>query len=237
MRIKIGIGGFHVKIRGQRRRQDASSLNTDIAQDDNMHDEPSATNKRKRDRRPLKKKSVLEEYMPPEMQEAFFGNDLAEKSRLMAQNHIPIVPLQLNDQSISTNNNNEYTIKLDHDTVNRFLIKKATKLVLTVKDEQRQSQAQQQQPTPVPPVSTPSNSIQPPTIPAADDETDMRMKDNLVQYRIKLICPFIFLLPEAILDHEEFCTFVEYMMNSSKTTQDPMLPLCKILNYFINLFD
>ena len=32
---------------------------------------------------------------------------------------------------------------------------------------------------------------------------------------------------EAILDNEEFCNFVEYMMNSSKTTQDPMLPLCK----------
>ncbi|CAF4868836.1 unnamed protein product, partial [Rotaria magnacalcarata] len=80
--------------------------------------------------------SVLEEYMPPDMQEAFFGSDLAEKSRLMAQNHIPIVPLQLHDQTIN-NNNNEYTIKLDHDTVNRFLIKKATKLALAVKEEQR----------------------------------------------------------------------------------------------------
>ena len=61
--------------------------------------------------------------MPPEMQEAFFGTDLAEKSRLMAQHRIPAVPLQLNDQAAvnnNNNNNNEYTIKLDHDTVNRF---------------------------------------------------------------------------------------------------------------------
>ncbi|CAF2074249.1 unnamed protein product [Rotaria magnacalcarata] len=190
-----GIGGFHVKIRGQRRRQDASSLNNDPLQDDNLHDESSATNKRKRDRRPLKKKSVLEEYMPPDMQEAFFGSDLAEKSRLMAQNHIPIVPLQLHDQTIN-NNNNEYTIKLDHDTVNRFLIKKATKLALAVKEEQRQQ--------PIVSVPTPSNALPQPVITAADDETDM----------------------QAILDNEEFCNFVEYMMNSSKTTQDPMLPLC-----------
>ncbi|CAF1555369.1 unnamed protein product, partial [Adineta steineri] len=132
-----GIGGFHVKIRGQRRRQDPSSSTTDLPQDDNFHDESSSTNKRKRDRRPLKKKSVLEEHMPPEMQEAFFGSDLAEKSRLMAQHNIPFVPLQLNDQSTtSINNANEYTIKLDHDTVNRFLIKKATKLALAVKEEQ-----------------------------------------------------------------------------------------------------
>jgi hypothetical protein len=157
-----------VKIRGQRRRQDPSSSMTDLPQDDNMHDESSSTNKRKRDRRPLKKKSVLEEHMPPEMQEAFFGTDLAEKSRMMAQHHIPIVPLQLNDQTTITNNNNnnEYTIKLDHDTVNRFLIKKATKLALAVKEEQRQQ--------PIPPVPTPSSTIQPPAITATDDENDMR---------------------------------------------------------------
>ncbi len=125
-------------------------------------------NKRKRDRRPLKKKSVLEEHMPPEMQEAFFGSDLAEKSRLMAQHHIPIVPLQLNDQTTAMNHNNEYTIKLDHDTVNRFLIKKATKLALAVKEEQRQQQQ------PIVPVPTPSSSLQPPTITAPDDENDMR---------------------------------------------------------------
>ncbi|CAF4175320.1 unnamed protein product, partial [Rotaria sordida] len=190
-----GIGGFHVKVRGQRRRQDP----TDLIQDDNIHDETLSTNKRKRDRRPLKKKSVLEEYMPPEMQEAFFGSDLAEKSRLMAQNHIPIIPLQLNEQTtINNNNNNEYTIKLDHDTVNRFLIKKATKLALAVKEEQRQ------QPPPIVPVPTPSSSLQLPTITGTDEENDM----------------------QAILDNEEFCNFVEYMMNSSKTTQDPMLPIC-----------
>ena len=39
---------------------------------------------------------------------------------------------------------------------------------------------------------------------------------------------------EAILDNEEFCNFVEYMMNSSKTTQDPILPLCKLFNYLLN---
>jgi hypothetical protein len=165
----LGIGGFHVKIRGQRRRQDPSSLNSDL-QDDNMHDETSATNKRKRDRRPLKKKSVLEEHMPPEMQEAFFGIDLAEKSRLMAQHHLPIVPLQLNDQTTINNNNNtnEYTIKLDHDTVNRFLIKKATKLALSVKEEQRQQ--------PVASVPTPSSTLPPPTMTTTDDETDMRKR-------------------------------------------------------------
>ena len=177
-----GIGGFHVKIRGQRRRQDQSSLNNDLVQDDNIHDESSSTNKRKRDRRPLKKKSILEEHMPPEMQEAFFGNDLAEKSRLMAQHNIPIVPLQLNDQTPINNNNNEYTIKLDHDTVNRFLIKKATKLALAVKEEQRQQQQQQQQPPPPPQpiasVPTPSNAIQAPTMGTADDENDMRMRQR-----------------------------------------------------------
>ncbi len=165
-----GIGGFHVKVRGQRRRQDPSSLNPDI-QDDNMHDDSSATNKRKRDRRPLKKKSVLEEHMPPEMQEAFFGSDLAEKSRLMAQHHIPIVPLQLNDQTTLNNNNNEYTIKLDHETVNRFLIKKATKLALAVKEEQKQQ--------PIASVPTPSSSLQPPTMNTTDDETDMRKKEKM----------------------------------------------------------
>jgi hypothetical protein len=122
----------------------------------------------------LKKKSILEEHMPPEMQEAFFGSDLAEKSRLMAQHHIPVVPLQLNDQTTATaivsNNNNEYTIKLDHDTVNRFLIKKATKLALAVKEEQRQPVA------PIPP--TPATALQPPTIPATDDENDMRKKQT-----------------------------------------------------------
>ncbi|CAF4445867.1 unnamed protein product, partial [Rotaria magnacalcarata] len=83
-----------------------------------------------------------------------------------------------------------------HDTVNRFLIKKATKLALAVKEEQRQQ--------PIVSVPTPSNALPQPVITAADDETDM----------------------QAILDNEEFCNFVEYMMNSSKTTQDPMLPLC-----------
>jgi len=165
-----GIGGFHVKIRGQRRRQDPSSLNSDLIQDDNIHDESLVTNKRKRDRRPLKKKSVLEEHMPPEMQEAFFGSDLAEKSRLMAQHHLPIVPLQLNDQTTTIiNTNNEYTIKLDHDTVNRFLIKKATKLALAVKEEQRQQ--------PITSVPTPSNALQPPTMTTTtDDENDMRKR-------------------------------------------------------------
>ena len=173
-----GIGGFHVKVRGQRRRQDPSSLNADN-QDDAMHDESSATNKRRRDRRPLKKKSILEEHMPPEMQEAFFGSDLAEKSRLMAQHHIPVVPLQLNDQATMNNNpnNNEYTIKLDHETVNRFLIKKATKLALAVKEEQKQQQHQQQQQPPiVTSVPTPSNALQPPALNAPDDETDMRKR-------------------------------------------------------------
>ncbi|CAF5123892.1 unnamed protein product, partial [Rotaria socialis] len=79
-------------------------------------------------------------------------------SRLMAQNHIPIVPLQLHDQTINNNNNNEYTIKLDHDTVNRFLIKKATKLALAVKEEQRQQ--------PIVPVPTPSNALPQPVITA-----------------------------------------------------------------------
>lgn len=36
---------------------------------------------------------------------------------------------------------------------------------------------------------------------------------------------------EAILDNEEFCNFVEYMMSNSKTTQDPMLPLCKFVHH------
>ena len=155
-----------MKIRGQRRRQDVPT--TDLGQDDNAHDE-SSTIKRKRDRRPLKKKSVLEEHMPPEMQEAFFGCDLAEKSRLMAQHNMPIAPLQLNDQTtaMNTSNNNEYTIKLDHDTINRFVIKRATKLALGAKEEPRQP--------PAAPVSAPPSSIQPPPIPtAADDENDMR---------------------------------------------------------------
>jgi len=43
-----------------------------------------------------------------------------------------------------------------------------------------------------------------------------------------------FFVVEAILDNEEFCNFVEYMMNNSKTTQDPMLPLCILLNYLLN---
>jgi hypothetical protein len=109
--------------------------------------------------------------MPPEMQEAFFGSDLAEKSRLMAQHHIPIVPLQLNDQTTLNNNNNEYTIKLDHETVNRFLIKKATKLALAVKEEQKQQ--------PIASVPTPSSSLQPPTMNTTDDETDMRKKEKM----------------------------------------------------------
>ena len=164
-----GIGGFHVKVRGQRRRQDASTAMTDLGQDDNVHDESTATNsKRKRDRRPLKKKSVLEEHMPPEMQEAFFGSDLAEKSRLMAQHHIPIAPLQLNEQIVLNHTTNDYTIKLDHDTVNRLLIKKATKLALTVKDEQRQV-------PPVTSVPTPSAAPLPaPVINPTDDENEMR---------------------------------------------------------------
>ncbi len=171
-----------MKIRGQRRRQDASSLSADV-QDDNMHDESGTTNKRKRDRRPLKKKSVLEEHMPPEMQEAFFGSDLAEKSRLMAQHHIPVVPLQLNEQTPTANNNNnnnnEYTIKLDHDTVNRFVIKKATKLALAVKEDQRQQ--------PNAPVPTPSSAPQPPAINTADDETDMRKGDSGIEIDLKVL--------------------------------------------------
>ena len=165
--LSSGVGGFHVKVRGQRRRQDAPSATGDLGQEDNMHDEPS-TNKRKRDRRPLKKKSVLEEHMPPEMQEAFFGSDLAEKSRLMALSHHPNAPLQLNDHIVlnTTVNTNDYTIKLDHDTVNRLVIKKATKIALVVKEEQRQTSI-----TPVPP---PSASLPPSAIPAPDDETDIR---------------------------------------------------------------
>ncbi len=37
------------------------------------------------------------------------------------------------------------------------------------------------------------------------------------------------------MDNEEFCNFVEYMMNPSKATQDPMLPLCKLFNKSIPL--
>jgi hypothetical protein len=164
--------------------------------------------------------------MPPEMQEAFFGSDLTEKSRLMAQHHIPIVPLQLNDQTTvnNNNNNNEYTIKLDHETVNRFLIKKATKLALAVKEEQKQQ--------PIASVPTPSNALQPPTMNTTDDETDMRKReDEINDASFNRSCG---LFLEAILDNEEFCNFVEYMMSNSKTTQDPMLPLCKFCNYFIN---
>ena len=177
--LRLGIGGFHVKVRGQRRRQDAPSTTGDLGQEDNMHDEPS-TNKRKRDRRPLKKKSILEEHMPPEMQEAFFGSDLTEKSRLMAQNHLPNAPMQLNDQIVlnTTANTNDYTIKLDHDTVNRFLIKKATKLALVVKEEQRQ--------TPIIPVPPPLAALPPSAISAPDDENDMRKR--LVSIRSTYVC-------------------------------------------------
>ena len=109
--------------------------------------------------------------MPPEMREAFFGSNLAEKSRLMAQNPASIAPLQSSDQitttAINNNTNNEYTIKLDHETVSRFLMKKATKLALGVKDERQQ---------PVVPTPAPSNSVQPPNIPGTDDDNEMRTK-------------------------------------------------------------
>ena len=48
-------------------------MSTDLPQDDHGHDENLLTNKRKRDRRPLKKKSIFEEYMPPEVAEAMKG--------------------------------------------------------------------------------------------------------------------------------------------------------------------
>ena len=159
--VFIGIGGFQVKIRGQRRRQDASSTG-DAGQDDSIHEETTGTNKRKRDRRPAKKKSILEEHMPPEMQEAFFGIDLAEKSRMMAQHHTPMTPLPLNEQTASTvnNANNEYTIKLDHDSLNRLFMKKTAKLAQAVKEEQKQAPT-----TPLPPAAA--------TV-APEDENEMR---------------------------------------------------------------
>jgi hypothetical protein len=160
---RLGIGGFHVKIRGQRRRQDPA-VTADPTQDDNLHDELAAAGgKRKRDRRALKKKSMFEEQMPPEMQEAFFGSDLAERSRLMAQQPVTVAPLQLPEHSTTSNgiNNNDYTIKLDHETINRFLIKKASRLAAAVKEEQRQA--------PVTPAPAPA-----PVLPSGDDETDIR---------------------------------------------------------------
>lgn len=159
----LGVGGFQVKVRGQRRRPDAVST-TDAGQDDMAHEEVPGTNKRKRDRRPLKKKNFLEEHMPPEMQEAFFGSELAEKSRLLGQSQTPMNPLPLNEQATPavTNPNNEYIIKLDHETVNRFVIKKAAKLAQAVKEEQRQP--------PTTPITLPP--AMPP--PSAEDESEMR---------------------------------------------------------------
>ena len=107
-----------------------------------------------------------------------------------------------------------------------FLIKKATKLALGVKEEQRQQQPLPPPPLPPPsavPVPTPTNSVQAPPLTAADDETDMRKRSDFVNITA-LFFPFV--VVEAILDNEDFCNFVEYMMSSSKTTQDPMLPLC-----------
>ncbi|CAF0859220.1 unnamed protein product, partial [Didymodactylos carnosus] len=79
-----GIGGFYTKSHGRSR----SKRNNSVHQMDvNVYDEfddMSMQRGNKSNRR--KRKSTLEEHMPPEMQEAFFGNNLVVSTRTLASN-------------------------------------------------------------------------------------------------------------------------------------------------------
>ncbi len=113
-----GIGGFVVKIRGNRRRQDLLHMDSELLR---------TKNKRLR-------KTILEEHMPPEMQEAFFGMELANQNQ--AKNPLDDQLLS-NDQSMMNLKciNNEYSIQLDADTIKYLTMKKKASLTLTNDDE------------------------------------------------------------------------------------------------------
>ncbi|CAF0756555.1 unnamed protein product [Rotaria sp. Silwood1] len=113
-----GIGGFIVKIRGNRRRQDLLHMDSELLR---------TKNKRLR-------KTILEEHMPPEMQEAFFGMDLANQNQ--AKNPLDD-DLTYNDQSTINLKylNSEYSIQLDPDTIKYLTTKKKSPLSLSNDDE------------------------------------------------------------------------------------------------------
>ncbi|CAF1621878.1 unnamed protein product [Adineta ricciae] len=102
-----GIGGFVVKIRGNRRRQDLLHMDSEILR---------TKNKRLR-------KTILEEHMPPEMQEAFFGMELANRNQ--ARN--PLTDDSSCHDSSTVNFkclDNEYAIQLDNETIKYLSTKK-----------------------------------------------------------------------------------------------------------------
>ncbi|UJR35706.1 hypothetical protein I4U23_028456 [Adineta vaga] len=102
-----GVGGFIVKIRGNRRRQDLLHMDSELLR---------TKNKRLR-------KTILEEHMPPEMQEAFFGMELANQNQ--AKNPLKD-DLSYNDSTMMNLKclNNEYAIQLDADTIKYLSSKK-----------------------------------------------------------------------------------------------------------------
>ncbi|CAF0944406.1 unnamed protein product [Adineta steineri] len=117
-----GIGGFIVKIRGNRRRQDLLHMDSELLR---------TKNKRLR-------KTILEEHMPPEMQEAFFGMDLANQNQ--AKNPLKD-DLSCDRESIMNLKylNNEYSIQLDSDTI-KYLTTKKKSLLSVTNDEENEMQ-------------------------------------------------------------------------------------------------
>ncbi|CAF1481804.1 unnamed protein product [Rotaria sordida] len=117
-----GIGGFIVKIRGNRRRQDLLHMDSELLR---------TKNKRLR-------KTILEEHMPPEMQEAFFGMDLANQNQVKNPlDDDDNDDLIYNDQSTLNLKylNNEYSIQLDPDTIKYLTTKKKSPLSISNDDE------------------------------------------------------------------------------------------------------
>ncbi|CAF3632421.1 unnamed protein product [Rotaria socialis] len=113
-----GIGGFIVKIRGNRRRQDLLHMDSELLR---------TKNKRLR-------KTIIEEHMPPEMQEAFFGMHLANQNQI--KNPLDD-ELLCHDQSRMNVKclTNEYSIQLDPDTIKYLTTKKKSPLSISNDDD------------------------------------------------------------------------------------------------------
>lgn len=109
-----GIGGFIVKIRGNRRRQDLLHMDSELLR---------TKNKRLR-------KTILEEHMPMEMQEAFFGMELANQQQLIN----PFEEDMIYNESIMNNSqliNQEYSIELDDETMKCLANKRKSSTIIS----------------------------------------------------------------------------------------------------------
>ena len=115
---RLGVGGFIVKIRGNRRRQELLHMDSEILR---------SKNKRLR-------KTILEEHMPPEMQEAFFGMELANQNPTRSALNDNFI---FNDQSVAPLkcSNDEYSIQLDADTLKYLTTKRKPLMPVPQEDE------------------------------------------------------------------------------------------------------